>query len=45
MSVSMPNSWRAETLISGMPETFCRAAVVVEAITMSYKTKPAKLRA
>src|SRR4051812_30701615 len=33
MSVSMPNSWRAETLISGMPETFCRAAVVVEAIT------------
>ncbi len=41
MSVSMPKSWRAETLISGMPETFWRAAVVVEAITRvpQYKAR------
>src|SRR5258708_36992774 len=40
MSVSMPNSCRAETLISGMPETFSRAAVVVEAITCPTKQSP-----
>src|SRR5687767_12533697 len=40
MSVSMPKSWRAETLISGMPDTFCRAAVVVEAITCPTKQCP-----
>src|ERR1700730_18665957 len=40
MSVSMPNSCRAETLISGMPDTFSRAAVVVEAITCPTKQSP-----